>query len=212
MHSQIEEFGFARVPGINSIPRLVRLAKTLGNTASSTNNNVVERIFPRPQLEARPNSFGSVHGTGAYPLHSDTAHWPIPTRFLVLRVVGDVRRNTTICDALAVYDSFDAEQRALVRDSVWYSNFGDACFTCSMLFRHCGKQVFRFDPQCMRPANEPAQQVTEWISEALASRREKLTWENDCAIVVDNWRMVHGRGDQPTNELTRELQRIYVKL
>ena len=35
-------------------------------------------------------------GMGEFPLHTDTAFWTIPARFLILRVSGDTRRPTTL--------------------------------------------------------------------------------------------------------------------
>ena len=80
-----------------------------------------------------------------------------------------------------------------------------------MLFEHYGESVFRFDPQCMSPANPAAELVLEFLPQLLFRAAKPLSWEKDTVLAIANWRVLHGRGHPPLDESMRELQRIYVK-
>lgn len=203
--------GVQRVAGVNSLECFLALARKLGKINRGIGGSLVERIYPRDVEAARPGSFGAEYGKGAYPLHTDTAHWPAPVRLVLLRVVGDTRRPTVFCRVSDFLNSLTEIQLSALKSSVWYSGFGDRCFTCSLLFRMNSEQVFRFDPQCMRPANGASQSVVTWLPEVMEQHTASLEWRKDEAIVLHNWRVLHGRGHQPNEEGYRELQRIYVE-
>jgi len=64
----------------------------------------------------------------------------------------------------------------------------------------------------MVPANEAAKQVDMRLRNPTAElETETLRWEEGLAIIVCNWKMLHGRGPMPIEEKKRVLERIYVE-
>ena len=84
-------------------------------------------------------------------------------------------------------------------------------FYCSMRFRSSKGIGWRYDAQCMVPANEAAVRVKEMLSRLLpTSQTERIEWAKDVAAVLCNWQVLHGRGPSPQEENHRLLERIYV--
>ena len=64
----------------------------------------------------------------------------------------------------------------------------------------------------MSPVNEAAGRVAKQISLRVNhSHPFSVKWTIGKVVVVDNWKVMHGRGPQPFREGDRLLQRIYVK-
>src|SRR5271166_474912 len=60
------------------------LARSLGEIAPGRGRQLVERIIPQTPETAMSGSLSSRYGLGMLPLHTDTAHWSRPCRYLVL--------------------------------------------------------------------------------------------------------------------------------
>jgi hypothetical protein len=72
--------------------------------------------------------------------------------------------------------------------------------------------VWRYDAQCMEPANRAAKRVNEVIKEKLAEGiKDHIDWTQHSVTVIRNWNVLHGRGPMPVNEHCRLLERIYVE-
>jgi len=64
----------------------------------------------------------------------------------------------------------------------------------------------------MVPVNEAAKHVDIRLRDATTEfKTETLRWEEGLAIIVCNWKMLHGRGPMPIEEKRRVLERIYVE-
>jgi hypothetical protein len=80
-----------------------------------------------------------------------------------------------------------------------------------MKFSVSGQVGFRYDNQCMHPANSAAFLIREALEPLLSyDRGEDINWKHDVAVVVSNWQALHARGPSPLNEESRTLERVYV--
>jgi hypothetical protein len=62
--------------------------------------SVVERVSPKPARQARPGTMSARYAIGAFPLHTERAHWPVPPRYVLLRSVGaESDRSTLLWDS-----------------------------------------------------------------------------------------------------------------
>jgi len=160
---------------------------------------------------ARAGSLSAKYGCREFPLHTDTAFWPIPVRFLVLRVIGDTRR----CSTVRLFEDLFMRRDELFRlaqRSVWLARTGWTSFYCSMMFRSESSVLWRYDSNCMFPANSAAKQL-EAPLRAITSTEfgEQIKWSGSNAVIFSNWTVLHGRCAAPEAEGERIVERIYVR-
>jgi|SRR6516165_3937854 hypothetical protein len=204
--------GWASVPGVDTREQMLSLAKSLGRPTESDDGHLVKMLEPLDSNKARSNSLSSYHGLGAFPLHTDTAFWPEPCRYLVLRVLGDNRRVTTVVTFDIFFKRAILGAHSLADQSVWLLRTGRKKFYCSMHFSSRYGKGWRYDPLCMLPVNRSANTISREMHSLAHSGGIgfPINWEHGTAVVIDNWMALHGRGDSPANEGARVLERIYV--
>lgn len=210
--SDLHTRGWVRVHGIDSKEAMVELAKSIGNPINSPSGKLVKELRPQETKDARENTLSSKYGTGNFPLHTDTAFWPVPARYLVFRVHGDVRRPTIVRPFEDVLDRGGSKLSSLIERSVWIVRTPFVQFYASFLFRIEDTWGYRYDKQCMSPANAAAKEVEEIIQGlVLAKEGDAIDWSEGGAVIVSNWSALHGRGIQPNREKNRILERIYIQ-
>jgi len=208
---QLKESSWTVVHDICSQRELLIVASDLG-TPIDTGKGFVPYIVPKSKKRARSGTFGSVYGTAGYPPHTDTAHWPTPAKYIVLSAQGDIRRPTTLLKIRSFFDSANAKIKEHIDKAIWYTGNQSSRFYCTTTFKVDGEIGWRFDPMCMKPANESARIILPLILEQLEhSELYNHPWSKRSALVIDNWRMLHGRGPEPINEGARQLFRVLVR-
>jgi hypothetical protein len=204
--------GWGVVRNVKSQAELLMLAGSLGRPIASPSGDFVKEIRPTSYENARKGTLSATYSTGPFPLHTDTAFWPVPARYVVLRTRGDIRRDTTLLKFQDILSAGPPELTTLVDRSIWVVRTAQRRFYCSMRFRMGNAAGLRYDAQCMIPANDAAVNVRRTWSAALRnSCAQCIQWSNDMAIVLCNWEVLHGRGPAPPNETERILERIYVE-
>lgn len=198
--------------------RLAAWASALGSPVPSTREGpLVDILRVRSRADAPVRSLSGRHGTGPFPLHTDQARVPWPPRYVVLRCrrSHESDRPTLLqpLDALAL----SAPERAALRRSVWVVDGGRGRFLATILRTDpaTGREQVRYDDACMRPAH-PAFAASGEVLRAAAARVEpaRVNWREGRVLVVDNWRVLHGRaaneagGDRAEE---RELERVLVR-
>ena len=208
----LKNTGWVQVDGITNDDQLLSLAKCLGVPVPISDASYITVLRPTPSHQAKPHTLSSSHGQGAFPLHTDTAFWPLPTRYLIMRVLGDHSRPTTILDFKTVFNHCSKRELHDIRQSIWRIKVPGLQFYCSMKFNHCHQAGWRFDPHCMSPVNEAARRVaTKFSLQVNRCHPFSVNWAIGKAVVIDNWRALHGRGPRPVREGDRLLHRIYVE-
>jgi len=201
-----------RVTGITSPSELLCLAKSIGRPVPSPTGQLIKRLTPVLQRGARAGTLSATYETGSFPLHTDTAFWPIPCRYVVMRAFGDCRRPTTILSFSDLLQDATPEIHALIDRSVWRVRTQSRGFYCSFRFRGKESSGWRYDQTCMHPVNKAAFVLHDrLLGLPGCSHVETLEWTGDLAIVLDNWKVLHGRGPEPPEERLRILERIYVE-
>src|SRR5262245_24445425 len=117
--AQLRKNGYVTIAGIATGSELLSIAKSIGRPVLSPTGELVKEIMPKPQGDARLGTASAKHGTGAFPLHTDTAFWPIPCRYLVMRVYGDCRRATTVVRFEDAFGKNSSKLVTLVERSIW---------------------------------------------------------------------------------------------
>lgn len=199
------------VEGVGSKAELLELARSLGRPIPSPTGEIVKELSPKPTDAARPGTFSHSYGTGSFPLHTDTAFWTTPSRLVVLRGTGDLRRHTTLLSFADLLADRTGELLATAERSVWRARIPSGSFYCSMKFGSGNQVGWRYDAQCMSPANRAAVTMQQILSSRLLSVAvQQIQWTGTIALVLQNWQVLHGRGPAPNHELNRIVERIYV--
>ena len=211
-HSELNTCGWKCVKGITSRAELLELARSLGRPVPSPTGELVKELRPTPRANARAGTLSYTYSTGSFPLHTDTAFWPVPTKYIVLRARGDFRRPTKVLNFADLFCERNNDFCASAERSIWITRTPSKSFYCSMKFQSGEATGWRYDCQCMSPVNNAALKVRQSLSSLLTDTRcDYIQWSADVALVLCNWEVLHGRGPAPSNENGRILERIYVE-
>jgi alpha-ketoglutarate-dependent taurine dioxygenase len=190
--------------------RMTDIARHLGTIADGPTARTIQTIAPRDQGAAPVSSLSHQFGLGPFPLHNDTAHWTLPCRYVILACaeVGSVRAPTLLADA---HDpGFSDDERLLLHSSTFLVRNGGKSFYASLLDSR--RRFIRFDPGCMEPMTTAS--VTAMQLYGMRRQRSRVIacdWEEGNVLIIDNWRMLHGRGNDVPADPQRRLLRVYVR-
>lgn len=208
---ELKTRGWICLQGVRSTSELLDLARTLGRPIPSPTGELVKELAPIEGREARKGTFSAKYARGCIPLHTDTAFWPLPSKYLLFRSRGDLRRPTTILTFAHLFQN-NPDLCSLAERSVWMTRTSASAMYCSMKFCSRGQTGWRYDPHSMRPVNQSAIEVRARIGRLLVyACPECICWTPELALIISNWDALHGRGPSPPMEMTRILERIYVE-
>lgn len=185
------------------------VARRLGEITPGRNREAFERVVPRTSSAAYAGSLSSRYGLASLPLHVDTAHWPTPCRYLVMacEAVGPAPIPTILLDSWKVYLS-DAENDAC-KQAVFLIRNGRHSFYGTI--RQDDRPFLRIDPGCMTPLSESgALALAAFRAERHEGTYHRHEWKIGEILVIDNWRLLHGRGCGERTEPGRVLLRATV--
>lgn len=192
--------------------RALSMATKLGRPIPSRRGgDLTDVLRPVWAAEAKPRSLSRLYAKGAFPLHTDMAHYPRPCRYLIFACVnpGDGNRPTNLLDS-RMLDFSDADKKSLITSPFVIKNGRRSFF--STILSDDGSHL-RFDEGCMKPATANGrsamdlfapQRVAQWVT--------PFYWKPGIILILDNWRMLHGRGAGVPTELDslRTLLRISI--
>jgi alpha-ketoglutarate-dependent taurine dioxygenase len=173
---------------------------------------VVQALRPKEKLHARQNQYSGHYGLESFPLHTDLAHWAVPPRYFLLRCL--VGADDVFTRLLSWTYISDLLGKATLRKAVfrarhhyyWRSGLVRALSSYGV------EEIFRWDPVFLEPLNKGAQALKEVMLDRthLRSTIEIRLAKSGEAILIDNWRMLHGRSAVPARSTDRHIERIYL--
>lgn len=186
------------------------LAMSLGSLAPGRTGESIERLVPYDRDAARPPSLSAIHGLAPFPLHTDTAYWYRPARYIILgcSAVGDWAVPTILFDheQLPILN----ESKSLLQSAPFKIANGRRSFYAPILDRNLA--FFRYDRDCMAPATPSASQIVHELSRQLSPEGTyQHFWQAGDIMIVDNWRLLHGRGTDAQVPKNRVLLRATIK-
>jgi L-asparagine oxygenase len=218
MRSRVERDGFVLQKELAPHLSTVEVARRLGTILNvetilpSSGIPTVQCLRPRETRDVKQNQYSGNYGLNLFPLHTDLAHWIVPPRYFLLRcLVGaeDVFTNLLPCTYIVRVVGTSTLRKAVLR--IRKRRFG-----CSGLVRalssHQKEEIFRWDPLFLEPLNSNAHALKRVMfgpacNEAVI--RVRLQRPGD-TLLVDNWRMLHGRSPVSARSTARHIERIYV--
>lgn len=174
----------------------VATARKFGTVVRGRFGRLVEEVVPTAFDEALPRSLSALYGTGALPLHMDTAHRLRPVRVIILGCVsvGMPRSATRLLDSTSL--RWSASEWQLLSSAVFLVRTGRHSFYSSIL--NDDFDFIRFDPGCMEPTDNRSELALQLFSDRVSSARyQTVDWLEGRFLVLDNWRMLHGRTAAP---------------
>jgi alpha-ketoglutarate-dependent taurine dioxygenase len=210
----LNSFGWIKMnqPGLSKL-ELLHLSEKLGKgIPSRKNGKLVEELSPCDKENANSKSLSELYGIGYFPLHTDTAYWKTPARYIILYAVnpGIEQRPTLLLDSNKILLVKDVSKRII--NSVFKVVNGRNSFLCNAL-EETSENIrrIRFDQGCMHPTTNNSKIVYEELIEIIQnSKPEVILWEEGDLLVIDNWRVLHGRGEVNNNDNDRILYRITI--
>jgi alpha-ketoglutarate-dependent taurine dioxygenase len=193
---QLIQRGWARIDEAVTDGDMLSVAWDLGQPTPSPTGELIKILAPTPTADAPRQTLSSQYGTGPQPLHTDTAFWAVPVRYVVLSVRGDKRRPMELLNFDDAISVLGTSERSLVDRSVWCARPGIGNFYCSIRFQGDGTRGWRFDPIAMVPANTAALTLRPALEHVLRrhDQRIAISWTDTGCIIIDNWRVLHARG------------------
>lgn len=193
------------INGVYDDESLIELAKQYGAIARNRAGESVAKLSPRRISQSSARSFSFHYGYGKFPLHTDTAFWMCPARYVLMRSNDSSCTSTLILDAENTMELFASPSAKnalfgiLTNESTFYGS--------AMLGANRG---IRFDPCYMRPANSAAKHLSEQVGKA-SEKAHAFEWTGANALLIDNWACLHGRNEIGLNDLGRCLSRVYIE-
>jgi L-asparagine oxygenase len=206
--TQLLEKGYAQIRANNIEESTFGLATRIGSVSSIPGISTVQLLSPYTQACAPLNSYGSIYGLGHFPLHTDMAHWYAPPRYLLLRCIRPAPEVKTLIlhsDRIFADEDEVTLRRALFRPRRPL----DSRLTALRVFEsgRC-----RWDSVFIIPMTLTAMELRERILERIdtAAIEEVSLLDSSDAVIIDNWRVLHGRRDVSLTSVHRKIERIYL--
>lgn len=191
--------------------QLLDLARWLGVPVETRpRGGLFDELSPTIEANARLRSLSRQHDLGEFPLHIDTAHWLIPCRYIILACVspGIGNRSTLLLDTQNI--QLSGTQRTLLRSAPLRVRNGRNSFFSTILSN--SRPFVRFDPGCMTASTpDGIEALRVFTRDNWAQRIDHLHWEEGVVLVLDNWRMLHGRGKATAHDHNRKLLRLSIR-
>lgn len=175
---------------------------------------LVQELSPKPTCLSTPNTYSGNFGCGSFPFHTDLAHWAIPPRYVLLWCSrGDETTQTHIIDSNSVIQNIG--QSTLTRCLARPRRPMKGSLQLLPILQASTEQthkLIRWDSIYLKPSNGYAQVVFEEIHQYLAKVQpviKSLTNRGD-AIIIDNWRLLHGRSQVQDVTSARLIHRVYL--
>lgn len=204
--------GFERGVSTLDLARAIGTIVDLGEVLPGAGIPTVQTLRPRSAVDGSPREYSGHYGLGAFPLHTDLAHWAAPPHYFLLRcVVGCSDVPTRIAAWSPILDFLG---ESLLRRAVFAARrhrVGSSGLVRAMS-GDGSSLILRWDPIFIKPLNRDARLLVSAMS-VVGSYQQVLDVpleQPGDTLVVDNWRMLHGRANVDPRWIARRIERVYL--
>lgn len=188
------------------------LVNEIGVASIMESGSAYSTLKPTSEQEASPVSYSGMYGLGEFPFHTDLAHWRKPPRYLLLRCVkGFQEVPTLLVDGHQLIADIGPGRlsSALVRPRRPREGKNSLL---RLYERSDDDSILRWDTTFIAPSGRAGTEAYAAMQVAIAASspiRVELQDEAD-TLIVDNWRMLHARGEIPEHCQGRRVERAYL--
>lgn len=210
---QLNKYGFIKMfkPDLAD-EDLIDIANTLGEPISSRRNGkVIDRLSPKNSENSYKNSLSRTYGLDSFPLHSDTAYFKIPVRYILLycKNPGTGERPSYLYDASLLLNIHD-DMRFKLSNTIFKVVNGRNSFLSTIY--NSDSNFFRFDKNCMKSTDSEGDELLNEIDSLVQENDiKKIAWSEGDLLIIDNWRLLHGRGSSQSEDSERLLYRLSIR-
>jgi L-asparagine oxygenase len=210
----VEQQGYAFLSSFFPDLEPTAAAVALGVPEQVDGLRLVQELLPTTPDLTTPNTYSGNFGLGSFPLHTDLAHWAKPPRYLMLRCTcGDADAQTQIVDGRLVVAAIGSNvlDRCLARPRRPMSG----AFQLLPIWQASSDpshELFRWDSIYLKPANMYAQTIFRLIQDCLSRARPLalVLLNKGDTLILDNWRLLHGRSPIENPTSSRKIDRLYM--
>jgi hypothetical protein len=106
--------------------------------------------------------------------------------------------------------SLNASQSSMLRSTPFRVSNGRNSFFSTILSK--SRPFIRFDPGCMTPTTKDGEKaLAVFARQAWPGHVETFHWKMGKILIIDNWRVLHGRGNVVRPDSDRKLLRISIQ-
>lgn len=201
LKSRISINGYVELFNIRSLEEAIAATSNLSDILT-LNGEVYQKLIPLDRNEAISRSFSSKYGYESFPLHTDTAFWITPARFVVFFMECI---SNTATNVLAIQDV-----KRLIEFSRQYNPIFTRKTTQGVIYSQPWTESyggrFVYDPCYMKPENKAAKYFMDLLDD-LSSNAQRICWSGEKVLILDNWHTLHGR--EKCDDMQRMLHRFY---
>jgi len=206
------KLGFFEVNNISSSEDLSKLASSIGQIIPHPNGEKIYTLSPNTGEDAIKGTLSNRFGLSEFPLHSDTAFWSQPSRYIVMGMIKESSCDTQLISWNEIFSVLSPQAKNYAKNASYIIDTIDEKKYTSLFFSNNGERGLRFDPCCMKPANKAARKFhDEMLMIQQNLKPKKIIWSGKKAIVIDNWQYLHGRSIVSAHDKKRKLLRIYIR-
>jgi alpha-ketoglutarate-dependent taurine dioxygenase len=208
----VRQDGFAFLPTFRPGKASEEIAHLLGWLEIIAGVPLVQTLSPKAKGASTLNLYSGNFGYSEFPLHTDLAHWFIPPRYILLRCrTGHNAVETMI-------KSFDKALVGVPPTSVRRARFKPRRTVrgrgqlLPLLQQLDSNLIFRWDSLFIVPDNCEAFAISETLRQTVSQELMKLALSSaGDTLIIDNWRMLHGRSNIPSSAIYRAIERVYLR-
>jgi hypothetical protein len=204
-------FTFAPQSEIELKRQLLIFSRTMGKAVSArAGDSICSILSPTTANNANEKSLSKLHSVGEFPLHNDLAHWPTPCRYVILACIcsGKGNRATFLLDTKKL--PLSARQKSILRSTAFRVENGRQSFFSTII--SSSRSFIRFDPGCMKETSSDCIIAKNILSrERWPNHVRTFHWSSGSVLIIDNWRVLHGRDNSKLLDYNRKLLRICVQ-
>ena len=206
----LKENGWAEFNSDSTDSELISIASNIGKVTKHPNGESVFSLKPKLQNNAFKGTFSGKHGLNDFPLHTGTAFYKKPVRYILMHSTNPSDCDTTLLLKNSFWDLMTKAEKTKAERAIYLVKTLGEKFYTSFIFQDNNEQGFKYDPSCMSPVNKYAKEFDIIFNEILLEiPLINIKWSGNNTIIIDNWNILHGR-KSAQNDINRELKRIYI--
>lgn len=211
---EINKSGFVLLKTFHPDSNLAEIADRLGTAWDGAQDKEPHLLTPSEQSASTPNTYSGNYGLRGFPLHTDLAHWRKPPRYLVLRCkVAAPNVATMLLDGQTIIEK--CGKSVLSRALVQPRRPLQGAIPLLRLYQQAAGDLgmLRWDQMFIKPSSKNGTSGFNQVREAIARERATPIYldEPGDTLIIDNWRMLHGRSPVPKGSEGRVIERMYLE-
>lgn len=206
----LAENGWTEFNSGSSDSELISIASEIGEILKHPNGEDVFLLKPKSVNESLLGTFSNKHGLQEFPLHTDTAFYNIPARFILMHSANSNSCDTTILRKSDFWYQLTDAEKKMAKRAIYLVKTNRERFYTSFIFKENNEYGLKYDPSCMLPYNKFAKDFDQILQRVISGiEPKKIKWTEGKTVIIDNWKTLHGR-KSAEKDTTRMLKRIYI--